>query len=451
MLVKICIENFKSFDEACEMTMISSSKIQGNTDHKIKIKSTNILKYGVVYGANASGKSNLVDFFHFFKMCIMKGVPIEATEWFCKNKEENKLKDSSFEMQFTIGNKFYAYGFSVCLSERKFVSEWLYELFQDGTAKCLFEREVKKRPVLNDTIKISTAEKRRFEIYADDFKNNETTLFLTEMNRGKNIALDSKLSFFQKVYQWFVNHLYVIRPNTQLIDLEYYYEDSTLDLMNQVISTFDTGISKVSIQTIGFEELENNMPKPLFIEIMNHIRSKLEESNENKMQLSLRFNKSFYNIQIEPNKKPVVTTICLKHGMSFYDFKFEDESDGTRRLFDLIDMLLNKRDDVVYVVDELDRSLHPKLMQHFLHLFMQMHENKKKQLLFTTHEATIMDQSLLRRDEIWFIERNEQNSSIIFSLDRFKERYDKVLSNAYLEGRYGAIPVFSTFEFEKED
>ena len=69
------------------------------------------------------------------------------------------------------------------------------------------------------------------------------------------------------------------------------------------------------------------------------------------------------------------------------------------------------------------------------------------QLLFTTHESSIMDQSIFRRDEIWFIERNSDNASAIYSLDRFKERYDKVLSKAYLEGRYGAIPVFSTFDF----
>ena len=116
-----------------------------------------------------------------------------------------------------------------------------------------------------------------------------------------------------------------------------------------------------------------------------------------------------------------------------------------------MDMLLNKKDDTIYVVDELERSLHPKLTEHFLRLFMKMHESKRMQLLFTTHEASIMEQSLFRRDEIWFIERNSNNESTVYSLDRFKERYDKILSKAYLEGRYGAIPIFSSFEFQKEE
>ena len=137
------------------------------------------------------------------------------------------------------------------------------------------------------------------------------------------------------------------------------------------------------------------------------------------------------------------------HGKSFYDFRFEDESDGTRRLFDLIDILLNQKEDVVYIVDELERSLHPKLTEHYLELFSKFHENHRNQLIFTTHESCIMKQSLFRRDEIWFIERNIDNASTIYSLDRFKERYDKQLSKAYLEGRYGAIPVFSSFDFEK--
>ena len=141
----------------------------------------------------------------------------------------------------------------------------------------------------------------------------------------------------------------------------------------------------------------------------------------------------------------------LHHNKSFYEFGFDEESDGTRRLFDLMDMLLNKREDVLYVVDELERSLHPKLTERFLQLFMQLHDEQRMQLLFTTHESSIMDQAIFRRDEIWFVERNAENASSIYSLDRFKERYDKVLSKAYLEGRYGAIPVFSTFDFREEE
>lgn len=449
MLVKVSIENFKSFDNATELTMISSNKIRSNSSHKIKIKSTQLLKYGVVYGANASGKTNLVEFFRFFRDCVRNGIPMETTQMFCKNREENRDRESNFEMQLTVGDKFYAYGFSVVLSKRKITAEWLYELYQNGTARCLFQREGNKRPVLDEGITLNSAEKNKFEIYADDFEGNETTLFLTEMNRSKKYINRSKLLFFKEVYDWIQNHISIITPDKPLINFEYYYDDESLQLINKLIETFDTGINQVKIEEINLDELSNAMPKPVFEKVMSHVKSKIEDQENPSFRMTMRSNENFFNIEVQGHKEPKVTTIRLHHKKSFYDFGFEEESDGTRRLFDLMDMLLNKREDVLYVVDELERSLHPKLTARFLELFMEMHEEQSMQLLFTTHESAIMEQSIFRRDEIWFVERNAENASTIYSLDRFKERYDKVLSKAYLEGRYGAIPVFSSFSFRE--
>ena len=225
----------------------------------------------------------------------------------------------------------------------------------------------------------------------------------------------------------------------------------SLKSINKLIETFDTGISKVKIEEISLDELSNAMPKVIFDRVMHHVKSRMEEQENSSFRMTMRSNENFFNIEVKGDLEPKVTTIRLNHIRSFYDFGFEEESDGTRRLFDLMDMLLNKREDVLYVVDELERSLHPKLTKHFLQMFMELHKEKRMQLLFTTHESSIMDQSIFRRDEIWFIERNAENVSVIYSLDRFKERYDKVLSKAYLEGRYGAIPVFRTFEFREEE
>jgi AAA15 family ATPase/GTPase len=113
-------------------------------------------------------------------------------------------------------------------------------------------------------------------------------------------------------------------------------------------------------------------------------------------------------------------------------------------------MLLIKSEDSVYIIDEMERSLHPKLIERFIQLFDLLHSNQRIQLIFTTHASTLMDQKLFRRDEIWFVERDKDSISTVYSLDRFKERYDKVLSKAYLEGRYGAIPVFNDFCPEEE-
>ncbi len=450
MLIKATVENFKSFDKREELSMISSSKIQTNKNHRVKIKQTNLLKNAVVYGANASGKSNLVTTIAFVKNTLSEGLPVNSTNDFCRNKKENKDRESVFELQFTVDDRFYAYGFSATLSKRVITEEWLYELKQDGTAHALFQREGKKAPVLGDTVCPTTAERNRFAIYAEDFAGHDTQLFLAEMNRGKKYSTNSKLLFFSKTFHWITNNIIIINPNIGISNTDAYYSEESLDNISKLIQTFDTGVSEISTRLISVEEMSQMIPVEVLTDIFNTLKKQMQMTNLPKIQMTWRMEGGFFNIRIRENSEPEITTLVLKHGKSAFDFSFSEESDGTKRLFDLIDMLITKREDTLFVVDELERSLHPKLTEHFLRLFMEAHENERMQLIFTTHEDTIMDQELFRRDEIWFVERDADNASRIYSLDRFKERYDKKLSKAYLEGRYGAIPVFRQFTFRKE-
>ena len=449
MLIKLSVENFKSFDQKEELSMVSSSKMQGNKNHRMKIKQTQLLKNAVVYGANASGKSNLVTAFAFIKTTLMEGLPVGSANDFCRNKEANKERESVFELQFTVGDTFYAYGFSAILSQRKITEEWLFELMQDGGAHQLFIREGNNAPVLGDDVRLSTAEKSRFTVYSEDFIDQGTRLFLTEMNRGKKYARNSRLLFFPETFNWIMNNIIVINPNIGISNTEAYYNDESLENISKLIQTFDTGITDIKTRRITVDEMSKMIPVEVVQGIFSHLKMQMQMTNMPGIQMTWRVEGGFFNIRIQGNAEPEITTLVLKHGKSVFDFSFVEESDGTKRLFDLIDMLLTDRLDTVFVVDELERSLHPKLTEHFLKLFMEAHDGVRMQLVFTTHEDTIMDQSLFRRDEIWFVERNADNASKIYSLDRFKERYDKKLSKAYLEGRYGAIPVFRQFSFRK--
>ena len=451
MLIKIIVENYKSFDNREELSMLSSSKIQSNKDHKINIKSTSILKNAVIYGANASGKSNLVKAFSFIKNVLINGLPIDCANDFCKNKVENKDKESFFELQFTVDNKFYAYGFSAILSQRIITEEWLYDLLQDGSANILYIKEKNKAPVLSEKIKLVSNEKNRFKVYAQDFANTNNMLFLTEMNRGKNYDKNSKLLFFPKIFSWLINNIIVLNPNMGISNTEAYYHEESLNNITQLIKTFDTGITDIKTKKISLEEMSKMIPQEIMRSIFSNINRQIQTNNLNTIQMTWRIEGGFFNIRVKNNEEPEISTIILKHGNSSLNFDFQEESDGTKRLFDLIDMLLTDRPDTTFVVDELERSLHPKLTEHFLKMFMEAHKDTKMQLIFTTHEDTVMNQELFRRDEIWFVERDNNNSSKVYSLDRFKERYDKTLSKAYLEGRYGAIPVFKQFKFKNGD
>lgn len=450
MLVKLIIDNFLSFETETELTMIPSNKTRKKVEHKVNIKSTPLLKYAVIYGANAAGKSNLIESFKFIKYCVSKAIPVEATTMFCKATESNSLRPSMFEIQFTINDKFYAYGFTLILSERTINSEWLYELYQNGSSKTLFEREMGKKPTLGSDLKLESVDTAKMQTYLEDFEETSDLLFLTVMNRGKKYAENSKLRFFKEVFDWISNGLTVCTPQTSLASFEYYYDEASLSAINELIKTFDTGITEVEIDQISMDELRQELPETLFDDVLKYLKEKSEIESTRDFKVSMRSNHSFFNIEFRKGKEPEITTIKLRHGKSFYSYKFKEESDGTRRLFELLDMLLNKANNKVYVIDEMERSLHPKLTSKFIELFDRLHREQKMQLIFTTHESSIMDQELFRRDEIWFVERDKNNCSHVYSLDKFKERYDKKLSKAYLEGRYGAIPLFTSFSFKEE-
>ena len=451
MLVRFSVENFKSFNDRQELVMIPAKKLKTNKEHVIALNKVSVLRNATIYGANASGKTNIIDAIRFAKHVITKKIPMEASKMYCRVFSENQEKESKFEFEIYKNGKFYAYGFSLLMSDQIIKSEWLYELLPSkNTQTMLFERETDtNRLELGENLMLDEIDTMRFKTYKLDFEDNNTGLLIREMNRNKKMNKESKLTFFRDVFEWFDEDLVTIFPDQPITDFEYFYGDGGSDKINEIIELFDTGISKVKIEEISVADLKNKIPTKIADDILQSFKNKLEDSADNmKAMMSLRTNTAFYNIKGARGEDPVITTIMLEHGNAFSDFEFSEESDGTRRLFDLLDILISNEKNKIYVIDELERSLHPKLTYKFLELFFVHLKENNTQLIFTTHESTIMDQELLRRDEIWFVERNKDNVSHLYSLDRFKERYDKKLSKAYLEGRYGAVPVLKNFSYK---
>ena len=448
MLVKIGVENFRSFDDHCELTMVSSNKTRKMPEHKVKIKQTSLLKHAAIYGANAAGKSNFIVAFRFIHACLNKQLPIESSNDFCRNRSDNQSRESSFELHFTIDNNFYVYGFSAILYENKLKSEWLYKLNQDGTAKRIYERTIGKKIQYEKEFfnKQDEQDRLKFEIYAKDFQDNERILFLSEMNKDKKYSKNSKLNIFVRIFEWLTENIIIYSPNEPIIDFAEYYDTDSLAMLNEFILAFDTGISSIKIEEVNIDvvkkELPTKMINNLLEKLTSHVALNTLEADKHPRGV-IRSNLDFYCFELLVGGDLKTTTISLQHGSSPFNFLYKEESDGTRRLIELLDLLLSKTEDKVFIVDEIERSLHPKLTYHFLELFMNTHNANNTQLLFTTHEASIMDQNLLRCDEIWFIERDKYNKSCLYSLDKFKKRFDKEISKAYLDGRYGAIPVLS--------
>ena len=171
----------------------------------------------------------------------------------------------------------------------------------------------------------------------------------------------------------------------------------------------------------------------------------LKKNNKNKIQMgSIRVNKEMYILKKTALDNLTVQKVVLKHKNDDGRYSFSEESDGTQRLFDLIEVLMNKNKEKVYFIDELDRCLHPKLTYEFVKRFLANTKDKNTQLIVTTHESRLLNFDLLRRDEIWFANREKNGPTELYSLEDYNERFDKKIDKAYIEGRYGGVPIFET-------
>lgn len=444
MLIQVNVQNFKSFNELNSLNMIASNRLRKQKERLYESDTISLLKSTVIYGSNASGKSNFVEVLRFMKECVMnQEIPIESYNWYCRNHEDNKEKISSFSVQLLLNEDCYEYGFDAILNTQTIKDEWIVDL---NKKKILYQRNNDGK--LLNGLNLGKEDRMRMEIYLDDFLHNDKSLFLTEMNRNKSFDKDSELSVYHRIYNWFVKDLNVVLPDMPLTKFSYYYDESTLSNIKKIVRSFDTGIEDIEIKNMSEEQLQNKNGISLYKDVINELKKNVQKQGQ-ELNLSMRSKKEFFNITMNDNYDLEIKTLCFKHGQSMLDFEFCEESDGTKRVFDFLDILLNKNQNSVYVIDEMERSLHPNLFNRLIELLNEYQKQSNIQVIFTTHESSIMKQDLFRRDQIWFIERNKDNGSRIYSLDTFNERFDKKISNAYLEGRYGAIPQFKSLHINE--
>lgn len=444
MLIQVNVQNFKSFNELNSLNLIASNKLRKQKERLYESDTISLLKSTVIYGSNASGKSNFVEVLRFMKECVMnQEIPIESYNWYYRNHEDNKEKISSFSVQLLLNEDCYEYGFDAILNTQTIKDEWIVDL---NKKKILYQRNNDGKPL--NGLNLGREDRMRMEIYLDDFLHNDKSLFLTEMNRNKSFDKDSELSVYHRIYNWFVKDLNVVLPDMPLTKFSYYYDESTLSNIKKIVRSFDTGIEDIEIKNMSEEQLQNKIGISLYKDVINELKKNVQKQGQ-ELNLSMRSKKEFFNITMNDNYDLEIKTLCFKHGQSMLDFEFCEESDGTKRVFDFLDILLNKNQNSVYVIDEMERSLHPNLFNRLIELLNEYQKQSNIQVIFTTHESSIMKQDLFRRDQIWFIERNKDNDSRIYSLDTFNERFDKKISKAYLEGRYGVIPQFKSLHINE--
>ena len=442
MLIRFAVENFMSFKKMTEFSMIAG-KITRHSNHIALCNNKRVLKGAFLFGANASGKTNLIRAIDFARDIITEGLEsINCDKKHFRIDPNYKNNPGVFQFDIFAGGHFYSYGFALSYIESSIEEEWLYR-FDDNKEFCVFLRSKASGSDhfhFSSDIKFKEkAQQDRFDVYASDISTAKMkkTLFLSDViMRSPDDEPDYQA--FRDVVEWF-KHLIIIFPESKyggITDLLDNADERTR--LEDLLNYFDTGIQAVSKKEVEFDKAFSFFPDRLLDKMKADLGKKLTEDGQGAL---VQHNDSLVEVK-QRGGTLLAYEVVSNHGNQDDLFEYSDESDGTQRLFDLIPVYQKVLQNCVIVIDELDRSLHTKAAQEFINYFYNLSGQCSSQLIVTTHDSNIMDLDFVRQDEIWFIERQQDHSSKLYSLNKFRARFDKKVEKEYLLGRYGAIPIF---------
>lgn len=446
MIVSFSVENFRSFAGEETFSLVASNRLSGHhAGHAVPIPGSEerVLRTAVLYGANGSGKSNLFKALNFVRNLALNTRNKNSgtgREPFRFGEEANK--PSSFDLCFLVNEKLYRFGIKI--DDHRILEEWLIQI--DGKReKVLYERVTSP----DDKVTIETKGLRKASGKLSALATvggppNQTFLATVRAmlsNSDYGIELTNALS-------WFDDSLTLIRPDSPFIPLGQLlaHDVDFLQFASDFLKASSTGVDHLDIskEELTEDQLRRMLPEPLVTEILNDINEDGEKAvvsiGEGSELLVERTGENHYfHITIQAAHEHKAGRVI--------SLKLTDESDGTQRLLQLIPALHHlKTSGGVFVIDEIDRSMHPMLTIKFLEFFLKCCEGEHRQIIVTTHESNLLDLDLLRRDEIWFVEKDKEGATKLYSLSEFKVRKDLEIRKHYLQGRFGAVPFLGNLD-----
>lgn len=414
MLIEFSVGNYLSFKTVTKFSMLATNLSEFRDTNVAKTDKYDVLKCAAIYGANASGKSNLLKAMEKMKEIITMSTKRNSTDELAITpflfSTETDNAPSFFEVVIMIDSMLYRYGFET--TNTNITSEWLFET-KKRTEKLLFMRE-------NDIFEIKSGFKEGKGLEKKTLHNMP---FIARVDQDNG-------EIAKKIIRWFDSKFKLVNSldhkSYQMLTLVASRREEIEKMFKEFFVTLNLGFDDFSIKSAneGFGQLdENKMEKA----IISHFRG------DSRLDITTRHKK--YN--------------ALNKHINDVDIDMEtQESTGTYKIFNLSGRLISAlRLGDVLIIDEFDASLHPLLTLEIIKLFNSVEANPGKgQLIFATHDTNLLSYGKLRRDQIYFVEKDEYGASDLYSLAEYKEedgttvRSDRSYGKDYIQGRYGAIP-----------
>jgi AAA15 family ATPase/GTPase len=412
MLVEFRIKNFRSLRDEQVFSLVASTDKTLLDTHALDTgmkAAPHLLKSAVVYGANASGKSNLIKALQFMRGVVLESAALQPGQTFDRlhpfrlDATSGSLP-TEFEVTFMVDGVRYQYGFA--MNTQRIVSEQLL-VFKAFKPQRWFERRFDAESG-KDVYEFGSGLKGAKNLWEGATRPN--ALFLST-------AVQLNSESLRPVFDWFANRLVIINEQSPLsahVSLQMLKQEAQRKAICEFLSAADISIADIEVAT------KQAMVHSVRIDMTTGKRE--EEVGEQAVD-----EVKFHHV--------------TEHGKAVFDLM--DESSGTRNLLFLTGPILDiLHKDLTLVVDELDTSLHTLLVQALVRLFHRPEVNTGgAQLVFTTHDTSLLDAyGLFRRDQVWFFEKRPDQSSSLYPLLDFSPRKNEALERGYLQGRYGALP-----------
>ncbi len=445
MLVSFSVANFRSFYEEETLSLVASNRLSGSHDgHAFPIPDSKekVLKTAVIYGANGAGKSNL-----FKALGLLKSIAIKPRK---KNsgtgREAFRLgteidAPTCFDLQFIANDKLYRFGLQI--DDHKIIQEWLVQI-KGGSEKTLYERITDDNG--NVSIELKGRNGKKIKALATvGGPQNQSFLATVQANLDSS-DIGNELT---EILNWFKTGLTLLAPDEPFLPLGRLLstDSSFKDFAGAFLKSSSTGVDRLEVHKneISEDELQNLLPERIVSKVLDDLRDEensavlIQIGEGNELLIERTDENHFYRIRIQAAHE--------HQNGKLVGLDLTEESDGTRRLLNLMPALHHLRTKSgVFFIDEIDRSMHPILVWKFLEFFLKSCDGGRRQIIVTTHESNLLDLDLLRRDEIWFAEKDAKAATHLYPLTDFKVRSDLEIRKHYLQGRFGAIPFLGNLD-----